>query len=310
MTDTTEMPASAPEPDDGTPPRVRMKHRAEFAMLPVGAALLGAMGVDRASAVMGATWRRFGPFNQRHRRADAHLALAMPHLAAAERATILSDMWENLGRTAAETLLLPTVIADRSRFELRTDALEPHRERLARGAVFASLHMGNWEVAGWGIHLAGMKVAAVYRPLANPLTDAFLRARRLPVYDAGLYPREAATAFKLRTLARQGVAVGILADLRDASGVEVPFFGRPALANALPAVLARRLGLPLVAGRVVRSGGVRFRLEAEVLETPSTRDAEADILEGTAILTRRFEDWIRETPTQWMWAHRKWRERV
>jgi KDO2-lipid IV(A) lauroyltransferase len=132
----------------------------------------------------------------------------------------------------------------------------------------------------------------------------------LPLYDSGLFPRQAATAFKLRTLARQGVAVGILADLRDASGLEVPFFGRPALANALPAVLARRLGLPLVAGRVVRTAGVRFRLEAEVLETPRTRDADADILAGTAILTRRFEDWIRETPSQWMWAHRKWRDRV
>jgi KDO2-lipid IV(A) lauroyltransferase len=292
------------------PEAIRLKHRAEFALVPPAVGMLRALGVDRASALMGGAWRRLAPYDRRHRRADAHLALAMPELSAERRRAILSDMWDNLGRTAAETLLLPELVADRSRFELAASSLDAHPGLRKGGAVFASLHMGNWEVAGWGIHLYGFKVAAVYRPLANPLTEAVLRSRRLPVYDAGLFPREAASAFRLRTLARQGVAIGILADLRDPTGVEVSFFGRPALANALPAVLARRLGLPLVAGRVVRTGGARFRLEAEMLEVSRSRNAETDVVETTQRLTRRFEDWIRENPSQWMWAHRKWKERV
>jgi KDO2-lipid IV(A) lauroyltransferase len=309
MTEPTEPTGAGGLP--GAPAeRVRLKHRAEFALVPPAAGLLSALGVDRASAMMGAAWRRLAPLDRRHARADAHLALAMPELTPDRRAAILSGMWDNLGRTAAETLLLPQLIADRSRFELVTDRLDEQRERLERGAIFASLHMGNWEFAGWGIRLYGFKVAAVYRPLANPLTEAFLRSRRLPIYDAGLFPREAASAFRLRTLARQGVAIGMLADLRDPTGVEVPFFGRPALANALPAVLARRLGLPLIAGRVVRTGGARFRIEAEIVDVPRTKDTDTDVVDGTAALTRRFEGWIRETPDQWMWAHRKWKDRV
>jgi KDO2-lipid IV(A) lauroyltransferase len=184
--------------------------------------------------------------------------------------------------------------------------LEPHRHDLEKGAVFAALHMGNWELCGWGIHLSGLPVAAVYQALKNPLAEEFLRRRRLAVYDRGLYPRDQATALKLRSLARSGVAVGMLADLRDHSGAELPFFGKPARVATFPAVLARRLGVPLIVGRTVRTGGVRFRIEAHRIDVPVTDDAEADILAATAALHGQFERWIAENPGQWMWAHRKW----
>ncbi|WP_425349125.1 hypothetical protein [Methylobrevis pamukkalensis] len=71
-------------------------------------------------------------------------------------------------------------------------------------------------------------------------------------------------------------------------------------------MLARRLGLPLVAGRVVRTQGARFRIEATPVEVPRSTDAEADIAETTRRVNAVFERWIREYPGQWMWGHRKW----
>lgn len=284
----------------------RLTDRVEVAALAAVAGTLGLLGVDRASALMGWLWRRLAPLNKRHARAAAHLATALPALTPAERAAVLGDMWENLGRTAAESFLLPRLVADRERFDLDAPSIGAATE--GQGAIFASLHMGNWELAGWGIRLSGRPVAAVYRPLNNPLADAFLKTLREPIYDGGLMPREASTALRLRTLARRGVSIGMVADQRDATGIEVPFFGRPALANTLPVVLARRLGLPLIAGRVVRTRGARFRVEAVPVPYPVTEDVDADVRVGTEALTRQFEDWIRQTPGQWMWAHRKWRE--
>jgi len=304
MTDSSEpTPRSAPAEATATP---SLAHRLEFAALRTVAGLVGLLGVDRASATMGAIWRLVAPRLSRHRRADEHLAAAMPELSAAERRAILVAMWDNLGRTAAETLLLPRLAADRSRFAVDTTALEPCREAIAKGAVFASLHMGNWEFCGWGIHLAGFRVAAVYQPMKNPLAEDFLRALREPLYDAGIFPRERMTPIRLRTLVRQGVAVGMLADLRDRSGIVAPFFGRPARLATFPAVLARRLGVPLIVGRVVRTDGARFRLDARPVEVPRTDDAEADIAEAALAMHAVFERWIAETPSQWMWAHRKW----
>ncbi len=264
------------------------------------------IGIDAASALMGFFWRHFAPLNRRHLRADLHLAYAMPALTPDERRRILGNMWENLGRTAAETLILPRMIADRRRFEIDASALEPYRADIERGAIFASLHLGNWEFCGLGIRLAGFRVAAVYKPLKNPQAEEFLRAQREPIFDGGLFPRAATTALKLRTLARSGVAIGMLADLRDGTGIDMPFFGHTTKVASFPAVLARRLGVPLIAGRTIRTKGAHFRIEAVPIEIPKTDDAEADIDVATRTLHRLFEQWITEHPEQWMWAHRKW----
>ncbi|WP_181702816.1 lysophospholipid acyltransferase family protein [Chthonobacter albigriseus] len=267
--------------------------------------LLGRMSVDRASALMGWIWRTVAPHLHRHPRAEANLTLAMPHLSAKERRSILLDSWENLGRTAAEALRIEEIAADRSRFTL---SLEPIRHLMAKsheGAVFASLHQGNWELAGFGIRAAGWNVAGVYRPLKNPLTEAFVLSRRRGVYNAGLFGRERSSALRLRTIARQGAAIGMLADLRDPGGIHVDFFGAPAPVTTYPAVLARRLKLPLIAGRVIRAEGVRFRVEAVEIEVPFTDDVDADIVAATHALHRQYEAWIRSEPRQWMWAHRK-----
>ncbi len=265
---TRSRPPDMAVPEPHAPPKPTLTHRLELAALRAVAFVLERFGVDRASATMGFLWRHLAPFNPRHRRADGHLAASMPELGKAERRAILGDMWENLGRTAAETFLLPRMIRDDFRFVLDDRKLDPHREALAKGSVFASLHSGNWEFCGWGIHMTGLPVAAVYRPLKNPLADAFLRARREAIFTKGIYPRQSATALKLRTLARQGVAIGMLADLKDRTGLVAPFFGRPARLATFPVVLARRLRLPLIVGRVVRTDGARFRIEAERIAVP------------------------------------------
>jgi KDO2-lipid IV(A) lauroyltransferase len=90
----------------------------------------------------------------------------------------------------------------------------------------------------------------------------------------------------------------------------VSFFGHPAMASSLPAVLARRLDMPLIAGRIARTGGAHFRLDAVSIPLARTDDPTADIAAATTAVSAQFEAWIRDTPGQWMWAHRKWRDPV
>lgn len=283
-----------------------LSDRLEHAALAGVSGLLGALPLDAASAAMGRIWRTVAPYNRRHARADANLAAAMPHLTVEERRTILLAMWENLGRVAAETLRLQEVIADPERVTVDLSAIEAVRPELAGGSIFASLHQGNYELAGWGMRLAGLPTAAVYRPLTNPLSEAMLRRIREPIYDAGLHFKQRATPMVLRSLVRKGAAVGMLADLRDTSGIRAPFLGRPCWMATFPAVLARRMKVPLVAGRVLRTGGVRFRIEARPIEVPVTGDAESDIREATLSLNRQFEAWVLDAPGQWMWGNKKW----
>ena len=38
----------------------------------------------------------------------------------------------------------------------------------------------------------------------------------------------------------------------------------------------------------------------------NSTDRDADVLNATANLHARFEEFVREAPEQWMWAHRRW----
>ena len=291
-------------PDAPPPLSRRLSWRLEYVALRLVAALLRALGLDRASAFMGWCWRRLAPFNSRHLRAERHMALALPELTAAERAAILGDMWENLGRTAAETILLPDLLAEPERI---TCVVPPEELEKARaGAVFVSLHTGNWEVVSLPLRQVGIETKALYKPLSNPLVEDWLKERRAPLYPGGLIGRQHGIAVKLRSIARAGSVLAIIADQTDRTAIAVDFFGRPARAMPFPAILARRLGLPLFVGRTVRTEGARFRIEGRWLEVPKTADAEADVAALTRSVHEVWEGWIRQHPGQWMWAHRKW----
>lgn len=281
-----------------------LRYRAEWAALAFILWLLRLLPPDTASRLMGKAWRFVAPFNSRHRRALANLSRAMPELSPAEKRWIVGDMWENLGRIAAETLQLDRISADATRFDYDIDAV---RDAVGDGgAVVVSLHAGNWEVTALGGLAAGWQPAGVYQSLKNPLTDRILYDLRARLYPAGLLPKNHETARRLLTLARSGGRTAMLADLRDRRGGVIPFFGHDAYATLYPATIARAAGVPLVASRVIRLPGNRFRIEARIVEMPDTGNRKADALEATRRYHLLFEQWIREYPSQWMWIMRKW----
>jgi KDO2-lipid IV(A) lauroyltransferase len=284
--------------------RVDAKIWAEYAAYRSVAFVISAVPVETASNLMAALWRAVAPRLKRHKRALEHLALAFPDMAPQERERIAREMWGHLGRTFAEMFHLDD-IARQDRITMES-AAELAVVREGGPYVMCQMHMGNWEItAGLSTRLA-RPIAGVYQPLSNPLVDADLRRRRASLYPLGLYSRSSATLRKLMKIAQGGGSLGFMADLREGAGVAVPFFGRPADTNVAPALIARMYGLKLYAVRVVRKPGVRFEVRAEPVEVPVTNDRDADVLAATAAVQAKFEAFLRETPEQWMWAHRRW----
>ena len=280
-----------------------VKYRLEYEVVRVVAWLVARLPLETASNLSGWIWRRVAPRLKRHQRALAHLAAAFPQMTAPERERIACDMWEGLGRTFAESFYLEEIFASD-----RVDAsgLEILRAFEGQGLVLCAPHQGNWEVATMGLVRLGREPAGLYRRVKNPRVDAYLLETRAPYYPAGLFAKDPTTPIKLMRLLKRGGCLAMLADLREHTGVKVPFFGREAPSTPFPALMARSLGIPLFAGRILREPGVRFRISVERIDIPATDDKEADILAATANLHAAFERSIREKPEQWMWAHQRW----
>lgn len=279
----------------------------EYAAFRSVVGLIRAMPIDMASAVVGKLWRAIAPFNRRHKRALANLALAFPDKSQSERERIARDMWENLGRVMAESFQLDRLIADRERI---IDDMDPAIRPLAgKSALMISMHSGNWEICVWPMTMAGFAPAAVYQKVKNPYVDAYIHKLRAPLYPGGLFTKSHDTGRKLVTWVRQGGSLALLADQRDNKGIKIPFFGVDAPTTPLPAMLAVRLETPLMIGRVIRLNGCRFKIESRILDIVRTGDSKADTEENTRRIHATFENWIREHPEQWMWGHRRWKSR-
>lgn len=288
-------------------PLTRLQFRGEALGFDVGAGLLRALGPDRASDLMGGLWRHIAPLNKRHKRARAHLIQHLPEKSGDEIDVLLDQMWDNLGRTMAEAFHLPALLADPARFEIDDATREAAARAKREGAVFVSLHMGNWELASPLLDQLGLPVAGVYQRIRNPLIDQRATAARAPFYRLGLYAKGPETARRLLRIIGDRGTVTIMADLRDLGGVAVPFFAEPAPSTIFPALLARGRNVPLFAGVVQRRAGATFRVLTREVPVARTGERDADIAATTSAIQAQFEAFIREAPGQWMWGHRRWR---
>jgi len=281
-----------------------LRYRLEYIGFRVVQAAAAALPLEAVSLSSGIAWRLIAPLLYRQQRALRNLALAYPELPLQERKRIAAAMWENLGRTFAESFHLKEIIAQK---RIRFEPME-QLDEIVRGGpcVVCGLHLGNWELVAYAGKLMGAPFTGVYQRLSNPLVDEETRKLRAVLYEGGLLPKTPATARALLKAAKGGGYPAFLADLRDNNGAAVPFFGAPALSTVFPALLARTTGLPLYAGAAFRLPNVRFVIRAERVPIPHTNDRAADAIAGTAALQAQFEAFIREAPEQWMWAHRRW----
>jgi Kdo2-lipid IVA lauroyltransferase/acyltransferase len=177
-----------------------------------------------------------------------------------------------------------------------------------RGAVYATGHLGNWEVLALAHAWQRGPVAVVARALENPALDERLVAFRRQAGSTVIY-KQKALAQALRFL-RSGGGVAMLIDQNVAAsdGVFVDFFGRPAATTTVAAALAMKTGAALVPCHIetLPNGRYRITYEAPLRWSPAI-DRKIEIARLTQELTARIEAWVRATPEQWLWMHRRWK---
>jgi KDO2-lipid IV(A) lauroyltransferase len=147
----------------------RLRLRLEFAAVWLAIVIARAIPLQVASWLSGNLWRLIAPRLRRQKRALANLELAFPEKSLGERKAIAAAMWENLGRTFAESFRIKTLTAsDRIVFEPAEGF-----DEAARGAkpfIVCGLHLGTWEILAHGGQRLGVSLIGVYQRLSNPIS--------------------------------------------------------------------------------------------------------------------------------------------
>lgn len=276
---------------------------------------LKSLSLEKASDFGGWLGRTFGPLLSKSKRVQNNLDLYLQDVPPDVRAKIPLDMWDNLGRLAAEYGHLP-YLQEHFQDYIEVVGLEhllSLRDDNKPGILF-SAHLGNWEIATLTALLNNLPLSIVYRPANNPYVNTQIRAAQGDL-KTHLIPKGTAGAKEILKTLAQGGHIFMMVDQKFHTGIQVPFFGVPAWTAPAAARMALRFDCPLVPVQVERLGkSPKFRVTFyppldmppydESLGLP--KDHPDYVYPVMVRVNQIIEFWVRKNPAQWLWIHRRW----
>lgn len=284
------------------------------------AGTLMAADVDACLALAKGVAKPLYPLFHRHvARTREHVGFAFPHWSPAQVEDVTRHAFEHLAMLGVETLHTPRAMHPKA-WEKCVDVsgLAPEAVALLsarKPAILLTGHIGNWEMLGYSLAVLGYPIHAIARPLDNPLVNQWIfgiRQRRgMRILDKDH------ASHKARALLDAGLPVGFIADQNAGpKGCFVPFMGRLASTHKSVALLAVSCNAPIICGAAIRqpmnAEGRRFHFTLETTDIIRPEDwanQEDPVFYITARWARAVENSIEKHPGQYLWMHRRWRNR-
>jgi Kdo2-lipid IVA lauroyltransferase/acyltransferase len=243
---------------------------------------------------------------------DDNLAHAFPKLSPAERMRLARRMWEHLFLLVLEVAHTPRKIHETNwrDFVQLTNDDELVRSLLNdRPVLIVAAHLGNFEVGGYVLGVLGFPTYTVARTLDNPHLDRFVNRFRGGT-GQHIIPKNGGYDQIAEVLSKGGTMTFLADQYAGSKGCWVDFFGRPASAHKAIALLAldhNALMSVSTARRLDRP--MQFELiNYATIDPHAAGNSVGAVRELTQWYTTRLEELIRQTPDQYWWLHRRWKD--
>ena len=274
--------------------------------LPAPAAYSAGRALSKLVYLLAGKLRRTGAIN---------LRLAFPEKSDEERAQLLRETFDNLGRLLA----FFSQFSSRSREELMQlievrglENLEAAKAIHGNRLILFTGHLGAWELTSFGLSLVEHPFTFLVRRLDNPRIEEMVDEVRKKFGNETIDKLSAARSM-LKILRSGETSLGLLPDLNtlDDEAIFIDFMGVPAATTFVVAKLAVRTKTPLVPVFAPWSKEKdKYLLIVEpMIPVETTGDEEADVRQLTIKFTQHIEQQIRQYPGQWLWIHRRWKTR-
>lgn len=176
------------------------------------------------------------------------------------------------------------------------------------GIILATMHFGNWDLAGVTANRLGLPVFSIARRQSNPYTDAVLNRMRAGAGGVILYSDDPNVVRKVVKRIRGGEALAVLPDVRlNAEGLKIPFLGGTANVAAGIAAMASLAQCPIFPAINRRVGWTRFEhhILDPIFPNPDC-PREEEILRILTHIMAEFTEWVRRYPDQYFWFNKRW----
>lgn len=236
-----------------------------------------------------------------------NLRLCLPDLSESERRAIALGHFQAYVRSVLERSILWWASEARLRRLIVVEGAPALEAAQAGPSILLCPHFVCLDVAGAAVALR-MSACSMYVRQKNAVFDAALRKGRARFRPVRLFTRADGVKPVIRAM-REGLPFFMLPDMdfgmKDAEFV--PFFGVPAATLTAPARIAAATGakvIPVIATFLPGYRGWKVKFYPPWEDYPGK-----DIVAATRRMNAFIEERILETPSEYFWAHRRFKTR-
>lgn len=247
---------------------------------------------------------------KRFERSVSDIQKAFPEKSPEECRQIAVESWRNMGAIFAEFIKLTGMKPEEFKKHSRIIGAEKMLNAQDKtGGIIHIGHFTNWEAFGLAGAVYGVDKAVLAQRVDNPYIDEETNRLRNIFTGRTFYSNhEDKPFFACMRWLKKKKMLGILFDQNTVSGeVWIPFMGRTAAFSPITALLSIKMQVPVFPVRVWREKD--GCIVSEVMDPlyPPAEYSNQNVRQFTKQLVGYYEDWLRDNPASWLWAHNRWK---
>ena len=240
------------------------------------------------------------PFARRRNKiAMKNMSVGLPDKTEQECREIVKKMWRHFGMLFAESAHGTEVL---KKAHSQNMGWVRAAQKQGKGGFICTAHFGGWEFDVAKLIGPDFHLNPVYRKANNPWLNKILFERRHGVK----IPKGLVGARMMLETLNKGDFIAILCDQKLREGMEVPFFGKPAMTATGMAALSIKKGAPIFMVKGVRGSDNIYTFSVEKkIEIPQGLSYQETLKAMMTDVNNLYWEWIKKNPEQYLWVHRR-----
>ena len=264
------------------------------------------LGLKISSYISGKLFETFGPIFRSKNLIKSNIKKAIPKISSLKVKIIMTNMWNNYGRTLSEYMFLKYF--RNNKFKSNTNIVGKEileKIKLEKTPViFISGHFSNFELMAMEIEKSGIDLSAIYRPLNNIFLNILMERFRKKYICKNQIKKGRGGVRELLKLYKKGFSIALMIDQRVSEGIKSKFFNEDAFTTTIPAQFVKKFNCKVVPISIERHNGVNFDIKVE-------KPMEFSKNSSTEKITRDLNIWLErvilKNPGEWIWSHNRWK---
>ncbi|MGI4775930.1 MAG: hypothetical protein ACRYE9_03255 [Janthinobacterium lividum] len=284
----------------------KIKYYLEYIAFIVILKLLKLVGIEKSANICAKIARAIGPLLPITKNARRNIKKILGN--DADSAEFITNLWDNFGRFIGEFPFINSMSEQEVEDRIKISGLEYIKEfkEANQPILMFTGHFANWDFCLRYVNKICSKFGVVYRKSNNPYVDGVIR--NLRNCEGIRFIAKGSQGVKdLTRSIRAKESILMLVDQKMNDGIEVPFFGFPAMTPNAIAKLALKLQYPIIPCQIVRTHGSNFEIVLhKAISYNQTNDLVKDCYNIMLKINKLLEQWIIQHPSQWLWFHNRW----